>query len=196
MVRDPLLCETDTDSLFPDAPALSAAILEHSDPYQYFLSFLTHSSNPEDPIPLLSATFLVSLVSYSITSSTKPQSRDDNALPKLYSYLSSLVKNQDSGLQDIGVQHFSTLLRTKRSKELFWKQRADTVGPLFDILRKAAGAAKDNDSTIWNGATSIRSSDTRFGGGVGLQLMYHDLMVIWQLSFEGQMVGEGLQKYG
>ena len=134
------------------------------------------------------------MVSYSITTTSKPQQRDDDALPKLYSYLSSLVKNQDAGLQDIGVQHFSTLLRTKQSKELFWKQKQDTVAPLFEILRKAAGAAKDSDSTIWNGATSIRSADTRFGGGVSLQLMYHVLLVVWQLSFEGHMVGEGLEK--
>lgn len=69
------------------------------------------------------------------------------------------------------------------------------MDPLFEILRKAVGAAKDNDSTLWSGATSIRSSDTRFGGGVGLQLMYHVLLVIWQLSFEAELVGEGLEKY-
>ena len=97
-------------------------------------------------------------------------------------------------MQDIGVQHFSTLLRTEQSKELFWKQKEDTVAPLFEILRKAAGAPKDSDSTIWSGASSIRSADTRFGGGVGLQLMYHVLLVIWQLSFEGKMVGQGLEK--
>ena len=115
-------------------------------------------------------------------------------LSKLFDYLSSLVKNQNDGLQDIGVQHLSTLLRTKRSKELFWQQKKDAVDPLFDVLRKAVGAMKDSDSTLWSGATSIRSADTRFGGGVGLQLMYHILLVIWQLSFEGKMVGEGLQK--
>jgi V-type H+-transporting ATPase subunit H len=136
------------------------------------------------------------LVGYSITSSSKPQKRDDDALRELYSYLSNLVKNQDSRFQDIGVQHFSTLLRTKQSKELFWEQKKDTVSPLFDILRKAAGAAKDSDSTLWGGASSIRSADTRFSGGVGLQLMYHVLLVIWQLSFEGKAVGEGLEKYG
>ena len=178
-----------------DAPNLAAGLLEHPDPYQYFIPFLSQSSNPEDPIPLLAATVLVTLVAYSITSSSKPSQRDDNALSKLYSYLSTLVKNQDSGLQDIGVQHFSTLLRTRRSKELFWKQKSDTVAPLFDILRKAAGAARDNDSTMWSGASSIRSTDTRFGGGVGLQLMYNVLLVLWQLSFEARMVGEGLQKY-
>ena len=64
----------------------------------------------------------------------------------------------------------------------------------MDILRTAAGAGKDTDSTLWSGATSIRSSDTKFGGGVSLQLLYHVLLVIWQLSFEGKMVGEGLEK--
>ena len=88
----------------------------------------------------------------------------------------------------------SQLLRTTQAKELFWKQKQDVVDPLFEILRKAVGAARDNDSTLWSGNASIRSSDTRFGGGVGLQLMYHVLLVIWQLSFEGELVGEGLEK--
>ena len=88
----------------------------------------------------------------------------------------------------------SQLLRTTTSKELFWKEKQDTVTPLFEILRKAAGASKDGDSTLWNGSASIRSSDTRFSGGVGLQLMYNVLLVIWQLSFEGELIGEGLEK--
>ncbi|KAH0844377.1 hypothetical protein AYO21_00845 [Fonsecaea monophora] len=180
--------------LINDAPDLAIAILEHPEPYKTFLSFLSQGNSPEDAIPLLSATFLVNLISISLTTSSRPASRDDEALPQLYSYLAKLVKNQDSGLQDIGVQHMSQILRTKRSKELFWSQRQDTVDPLFDILRKAVGAAKDNDSTLWSGNASIRSSDTRFGEGVGLQLMYHVLLVIWQLSFEGELVGEGLEK--
>ena len=97
-------------------------------------------------------------------------------------------------MQDIGVQQYSVLLRTKRAKELFWKQKSETVDPLMDILHTAAGAGKDTDSTLWSGTTSIRSSDTKFGGGVGLQLLYHVLMVIWQLSFEGKMVGEGMER--
>ncbi|KIX08435.1 uncharacterized protein Z518_03091 [Rhinocladiella mackenziei CBS 650.93] len=180
--------------LISDAPALATAILEHAEPYKIFLSFLNQPSHPEEPILLFSATFLVDLIAISLTTSPKPAPRDDEALPQLYSYLAKLVKNQDSGLQDIGVQHMSRLLRTKRSKELFWKQKMDTVDPLFDILRKAVGTAKDNDSSLWSGATSIRSNDTRFGGGVALQLMYHVLLVIWQLSFEGEMVGDGLEK--
>ena len=181
-----------TDNL--DAPALAGSILEQSNPYQYFITFLGQSNNPEDPIPLLSATLLVYLVAYSITTTSKPQKRDNEALSKLYSYLSTLSKNQDSGLQDIAVQHYSTLLRTSQSKKLFWKQKEDTVGPLFDILRKAAGSAKDSDSTLRSGTNSIRSTDTRFSGGVGLQLMYNILLVIWQLSFEAEVVGEGLEQ--
>ena len=177
-----------------DAPVLAESILEHSNPYQHFISFLGQSNNPEDPIPLLSATLLVNLVAYSITTNSKLQKRDDEALSKLFSYLSTLAKNQDSGLQDIAVQHYSALLRTSQSKKLFWKQRQDTVGPLFDILRKAAGAIRDSDSTLRSGASSIRSTDTRFAGGVGLQLMYNILLVIWQLSFEAETIGAGLEQ--
>ncbi|KAI1624828.1 V-type H+-transporting ATPase 54 kDa subunit [Exophiala viscosa] len=180
--------------LINDAPALATAILEQPEPYKTFLALLNQPGNPEDAIPLFSATFLVNIIAISLTTSSKPSPRDDQALPQVYSYLAKLVKNQDSGLQDIGVQHLSQLLRTTRSKELFWKQKADTVEPLFDILRKAVGAAKDNDSTLWSGGTSIRSSDTKFGGGVGLQLLYQVLLVIWQLSFEGELVGDGLEK--
>ena len=89
----------------------------------------------------------------------------------------------------------SALLRSKQAKELFWEARKETVAPLFDILRKAGGTAKDSDSTMWSGANSIKSSDTRFSGEVGLQLTYHVLLVVWQLSFEGKMVGDGLEQY-
>lgn len=177
-----------------DVPALASSILKESEPYKPFLGLLNNSNNPEDPVTLLAATFLTTLVAISITSSSKPTKRDDEALPKLYTYYSTLIQSQDAGLQDIGVQHLSRVLRTTHAKELLWKQKKDGVTPLFEILRKAAGAVKDSDSTLWSGATSIRSSDTRFAGGVGLQLMYHVLLVIWQLSFEGDMVGEGLEK--
>lgn len=177
-----------------DVPVLATTILKRDEPYKHFLALLNNSTNPEDQVTLLSATFLTNLIAFSITSTSKPAQRDNEALPKLYTYLSTLVKSQDAGLQDIGVQHMSTVLRSTQSKELFWKQKKDTVSPLFEILRKAAGAAKDSDSTLWSGATSIRSSDTRFSGGVGLQLMYHVLLVIWQLSFEGELVGPGLEE--
>jgi V-type H+-transporting ATPase subunit H len=176
-----------------DSPSLASSLLEQPDAYKPFIPLLSHSPNPEDAVPLLASAFLNNLVSTSLTSSSKSLPRDEEALPKLYSNLSKLAKSKDSALQDIGVQGYSMLLRTKKSRELFWKQRDDTITPLMDILRTAAGAVKDTDSTLWSGATSIRGADAAIGGGVGLQLLYHVLLVIWQLSFEAQLVGEELQ---
>lgn len=68
------------------------------------------------------------------------------------------------------------------------------MGPLMDILRAAVGAGRDNDSTIMSGAASIRSADAGLSGGVSLQLLYHGLLAIWQLSFEGALVGKGLER--
>ena len=158
---------------------------------------LSQSINPEDPIPLLTSAVLTSLISSALVSNNKSTPKTDEALPKLYKYLSTLTKSQDSGLQDIAVQEYSALLKTKKSRELFWEQRGETVNPLIDILRAATGAASDNGSTLWNGSGgSIRSAtDGGLSGGVGLQLLYHVLLVLWQLSFEGTLIGQELQEY-
>ena len=67
----------------------------------------------------------------------------------------------------------------------------------MNILRSAVGTSRDNDSTIWSGASTGRSaSEGIFAGGVGIQLLYHVLMNIWQLSFEAELVGRGLNEYG
>jgi len=117
------------------------------------------------------------------------------ALPKLFSYLSSLTKHSDGGLQDIAVLEYSALLRGKKSRQLFWNQRKEIVAPLIDILKAAAGVGSNGDSaTLWSGAASIRSAEGSLGGGVGLQLLYHVLLVFWQLSFEGSEIGEGLEE--
>ena len=151
--------------------------------------------NPEDPIPLLASSVLTILASTAQSQSPKSTQKTDDALLKLYKYQSSLTKSQDNGLKDIAVQQYSSLLRTKRSRELFWNQRQDTVTPLTDILREAAGAGRDGDSTLWNGAASVRSvADGGFSGGVSLQLLYHVLLTIWQLSFEASLVGKGLER--
>ena len=179
-----------------DAPSLSSYLLDHPDPYKPFLPLLTYSSNPEDPIPLLTSSVLASLISTAQMKFPKSTPKTDEALPKLYKYLAGLTKSQDSGLQDIAVQAYSTVLRTKKSRELFWKQRDETITPLMDILRAAAGAGKDTDSTLWSGGASVRSAtEAGLGGGVGLQLLYHVLLVIWQLSFEGSLIGKELEKW-
>ena len=159
------------------------------------MPFLTHSTNPEDPIPLLASSVLTSILSTAQIQSPKSNSKTDEALTELYNYLSRLTTSQDSGLQDIAVQEYSSLLRSKKSREIFWAQREKTVNPLVDILRAAAGASRDSDSTLFNGGSSIRSAtEAGLSGGVGLQLLYHVLLTIWQLSFEASLVGKGLEK--
>lgn len=117
-------------------------------------------------------------------------------MPKLLHYLSTLAKSSDGGLQDIAVLQYSSLLQGKKSRELFWNQRSETIEPLVSILKSAAGVSNgDSASTLWNGAASIRSGpEGTLGGGVGLQLLYHVLLVLWQLSFEGAAIGEGLEE--
>ena len=174
--------------LIADVPSLASALIAHADPYKPFLPLLRHSTNAEDPIPLLTSTFLTNLVSTSLVSSSKPAARDNEALPQLYAYLSTLARNQDNGLQDIGVQEFSTLLRTARARQIFWDQRKDTVDPLIEILRAATGT-KDSGSS-----TNARI-EPGLAGGVGIQLLYRVLLVLWQLTFEASLVGDDLQAY-
>jgi V-type H+-transporting ATPase subunit H len=173
-----------------DVPSLADSLVSHPEPYKPFLPFLHHSTNAEDPIPLLTSTFLTALVSHSLVSSSKPAPRDDEALPQLYTYLSTLTKNHDSGLQDIGVQGFSELLRKTRSREIFWNHRKETLDPLIDTLRAAAGT-KENGGTS---GSSTRGIEPGLAGGVGLQLLYRVLLVVWQLTFESALVGEELQE--
>ncbi|KAJ9663732.1 H(+)-transporting V1 sector ATPase subunit H [Coniosporium apollinis] len=180
--------------LIDDIQPLTSALIKHENPYKPFLPLLKQSNNPEDPIPLLTSSVLSSLISHALVGQTKSTAPLVEALPKLYSYLSLLAKSSDAGLQDIAVQEYSAVLRTSKARQLFWKQRKETLDPLMDILRAAAGSNnRDSDSTLYSGGASIRSAtEVGIGGGVGLQLLYHVLLVIWQLSFEGKLVGDGL----
>lgn len=179
-----------------DVPNLPSLLTQHPDPYKPFIPLLNSSTNPEDPILLLTSSVLTTIISTAQLQSSKPPPRTDEALSKLYKYLSTLTKTQDSGLQDIAVQEYSALLRTKKARELFWSQRDETVEPLVTILRAAAGAGKDSDSAVWSSGVSIRTTtDAGLSSAVGLQLLYHVLLTLWQLSFEGTLVGKGLEEY-
>lgn len=180
--------------LIDDIPSFVEKLVNQENPYAPLLPLLKQASNPEDPIPLLSSSVLSSLLSQAIMAKPKQTPAIDKALPELYTYISKLSKSSDAGLQDIAVQEYSALLRAKKAREQFWNQRKDTIGPLIDILRNATGG-KDSDSTLRSGTGSVRSiTDSHLGGGVGLQLLYHILLVIWQLSFEGRLVGRGLDE--
>ena len=155
------------------------------------MPLLAQSSDPEDPKQLLTSTVLTTM----IVSSSGLSDKATTALPQLFSYLSTLTKLSDGGLQDIAVLEYSTLLRSKKSRQLFWDQRNETVAPLIDILRAAAGVSSSGDSaTLWSGAASVRTAESSLAGGVGLQLLYHVLLVLWQLSFEGAEIGDGLEE--
>lgn len=186
-----------------DVPALRDELVRHPQPFKPVLPLLKQSNNPEDPIPLLASAALSSLVSYALLQTPKGNGAIEEALPKLFSYVAELVKSSDSNLQDIGCQEYSALLQNSKSRQVFWKQRGETVAPLMEILGSAAGHKdRDSDSTVYNGSSttgSVRgdaaSGNVRVGGGnVGLQLLYHVLVVVWQLSFEGSQVGRGLDE--
>lgn len=176
--------------LLDDIPNLTSALTQHPAPFKPFLPLLKSSPNAEETIPLLTSSVLSRILSHALGYTSISASQIDEALPQIYTYLSALSKSSDAGLQDIAVQEYSAVLRTKKSRHVFWKQRKETLNPLFRILRAASGAGKDTESSLWSGASSIRSATD---GGVGLQLLYRVLLVIWQLSFEGELVGDGLQ---
>ncbi|KUI57880.1 V-type proton ATPase subunit H [Cytospora mali] len=185
------------NDLLDSAPSLSKALFKSGDPYKHFLPLLAHSTSPDDPIPLLTSTVLTSLMASSRDESTATVNK---ALPHLFSYLSSLTKNSDAGLQDIGVLEYSSLLYSSASRGQFWAQRSETVAPLIDILKAACGVQNgDTAASLWSGtagSTSVRSTgfEGNLGGGVGLQLLYHVLLVMWQLSFEAEEVGDDLNE--
>ena len=178
-----------------DVPLLAKTLVKDKNPYRHFLPLLAHSSNTEDPIPLLAATACSTLMSASMDDSPSTQ----EALPMILTYLSGLAKSSDAGLQDIAVQEYSSLLYGQVSRQQFWNQRSETVAPLVDILSTATGINKGDNSSasLWSGSSTVRSTgfEGSLSGGVGLQLLYHALLVMWQMSFEAEEVGDEMNEY-
>ncbi|ETS86767.1 hypothetical protein PFICI_00595 [Pestalotiopsis fici W106-1] len=177
------------NDLLESVPTLAKALFKNPDPYKHFLPLLAHSNNPEDPVPLLTSTVLATLMAQSQDESPSTE----RALPLILSYLCGMAKNtNDAGLQDIAVTEYSSLLYGQPSRQLFWKQRSETVAPLIEILRKAAGIGADSSASLWSGNTTGRAGgfEGTLSGGVGLQLLYHVLLVMWQLSFEAEEIGD------
>ncbi|KAI0398619.1 armadillo-type protein [Xylariaceae sp. FL0594] len=178
------------NDLLQGAPTLAKAMFQGSDPYQHFVPLLAHSNNPEDPLPLLTSTVLATLM----TNAQDESPATGRSLPLILSFLCGLAKNsQDAGLQDIAVVQYSSLLYNTKNRQLFWKQRSETVTPLIEILRKAAGYGADSSASLWSGNATNSSRGNGFeglSGGIGLQLLYHVLLVLWQLSFEAEEIGD------
>ncbi|KAL1901856.1 H(+)-transporting V1 sector ATPase subunit H [Sporothrix stenoceras] len=204
------------NDLLEAIPSLAKAILataKKEDPYRNILPLLAHSNNADDPIPLLTATVLTTLLSNARDESKATLER---ALPALLSYLSTLAQQStDAGLQDIGVLESSSLLYGRATRKQFWAQRSETVAPLIKILRTAAGVStsggEDTAAGLWratgnghngssaSGGDAVTSRigallEGSIGGGVGLQLLYHVLLVLWQLSFDAADIGDDLNE--
>lgn len=168
-----------------DVPDFAKTLIHHPDPYAQLIPLLQQSNSPEDPIALLASTLITKLLHYAIKEKDAPKVSE--TLPIVYKHLASLSKTSDAGLQDIAVQHYSDLLRTSTSRGIFWDLRSETLVPLFGILKSAGGtAAKDT--------TFVSSVTPASVGGVSLQLLYHVLLVIWLLSFDGEEFGDGLDE--
>ncbi|KAI1130434.1 armadillo-type protein [Nemania abortiva] len=176
--------------LLQGVPALAKALYQDSDPYRHFIPLLGHSNNLEDPIPLLTSSVLAILMA----SAQDASPATEQSLPLILSYLCSLTKSSnDAGLQDIAVMEYSSLLYNQTNRQLFWKQRSETVAPLVDILRKAAGVGAESSASLWSGNTASRGGGFEgLSGGVGIQLLYHVLLVLWQLSFEAEDIGDDM----
>ena len=69
---------------------------------------------------------------------------------------------------------------------------------LIKILQTAAniGNGGSSSASLWSGNTGTGSTGFggSLGGGVGLQLLYHALLVIWQISFEAEEIGDDLNE--
>ncbi|KAK1253784.1 hypothetical protein MKX07_001861 [Trichoderma sp. CBMAI-0711] len=175
--------------LLDAVPSLAKALVKSPEPYQHFLPLFRAHSN-EDPIPLLTAHALSTLMS-----SAQDDSRPTiEAIPNVFTYLCGLAQSTDAGLQDLAMREYSLLLYSRVSRELFWKQRSETVTPLVNILRTAAGVGSGGDSSarLWSGTASTRPLEGSLNGGVGLQLLYHVLLVLWQTSFDAENIGDEL----
>lgn len=178
---------------FLDVPSLAKALFKTTDPYRHFLPLLK-SNNNEDPIPLLTAHALTNLMA---TARDESESTEQ-ALPVIFTFLSGLAKSTDAGLQDIAVQEYSSILFGHVSRDQFWNLRSETITPLVKILQTAAGIGSGGNSSasLWSGTDNARSGgfEGALGGGVGLQLLYHVLLVMWQMSFEAEDIGDELNQ--
>lgn len=152
---------------FADVPSFTKALLSLPNPYDQFLTLLRGSHN-DDQTPALAAAVLTTLLS-------SPSAKNaDGALTSFLHYLSNVVsEGSDYHLQDLAVQSYVALLRRQEAKPIFWGMRSETVAPLVKILATSASG---------RGGDGGRNGIVQ--GGVPLQLLYHVLLVFWELSFE------------
>lgn len=151
------------------------------------LSLLSHT---DEATPLLSSSVLTTILTASLRASNKATPDARAALPELYRFLAGLTKSSDVHLQDIAIQSYVSLLRSSYARTTFWELEGETVAPIVKILETAGG--QNGNSNDRSGA--LGGNPAAAQGNVGLQLLYHVLLVIWELTFE-EVVAEEINPW-
>jgi V-type H+-transporting ATPase subunit H len=122
----------------------------------------------------------------SLSGSTKTNTGAKDALPRFYRYLAGASKLQERDQQDLAIQAYVALLRTPYARETFWDMKEETVAPLARLLEETAGGTAGSDRA--SVATGTVSGIVQ--GGVPLQLVYHVLLAVWELTFDDTVAEE------
>ncbi|KAK6353846.1 H(+)-transporting V1 sector ATPase subunit H [Orbilia blumenaviensis] len=204
-----------------DVPSFVAALNKHQDPYTHLMTLLDHT---DAPIPIITSSLLTTLISASLLlpSSSRTEKPVKQALPTLFKYLATISSSSSSSasssesaewnLQDLAVQNYVLLLRNSFARMTFWQMGDETMRGLTGVVETAAAGSKGSRTTdvgsVANTSSSSASTSLLSGasssgaggaglkqGGVNLQLLYHVLVAIWQLSFEEEIADELDEKY-
>ena len=155
-----------------------------------FALLLAQLQDTEAPIPLLARAVLTPLLAAALG---KGKVNEDarQALTKFCERLAEVTKSADQNEQDLAIQAYVALLRSTVAKDTFWEMREEAISPLVRILEQSArgsgGAGSVDRGSAAGNANVVQ-------GGVPLQLLYHVLLVVWELSFE-EDVAEDINAY-
>lgn len=174
-----------------DVPSFANALLSLPRPFELLLSLLEGSSDPR--VPLLSAAVLASLLSTSLAASSKTTAGVRDSLPMFYRYLSGVTKSGDPDQYDLAIRSYVALLRNPYARAVMWEMKEETVGPLLSTLEEAAAGTGGLGGSGGGGGGGGGGGSDRAApaqGGVPLQLLYHVLLAIWELTFDGTVSEE------
>ncbi|CAN6652887.1 V-type proton ATPase subunit H [Trichomonascus vanleenenianus] len=145
-----------------DVPEFSKCLLAEGDGEAAYSALVKLLEKNDEQIHLLAAKTLVILLS--------SQRAPEKYATSLFTYLATkLASSPNVNLQDIAVQSYGLLLRTKCYRSIFWSKNAEIVPPLLKILD-----------------TTSRSS---------FQLQYYTLLIFWLITFETYAAAEVITKY-
>ncbi|EPS42783.1 hypothetical protein H072_3111 [Dactylellina haptotyla CBS 200.50] len=196
--------------LCEDVPSFVMSLSSHPDPYSHLITLLDHG---DDPIPIITSNLLTTLISCSLHKS-KVDKPTEQTLPTLFKYLATVSSSSEATHQDLAVQSYVMLLRNTHSRLTFWDMGDETMRGLANVIETAAAGSKGKATAdVELGGTAAASSSSASAttallsstvsaantnlkqGGVNLQLLYHVLVAIWELSFEEEIAEELDEKY-